>query len=172
MEQREAAAGLSFEEVYRRHADAVYRFCLSQLRDAAAAEDLAADVFAAGFANYPTARPDENGVRAWLFRIARNGAIDHYRKARTQKRWLRTQGLDADHHDVERTVELNADLRSALAAIGLLRKRDRLLVGLRIAGGLSYAEVGAVAGMSENAARMATNRALDKVRHQMEAGYD
>ncbi len=45
-----------------------------------------------------------------------------------------------------------------------LRERDRQLVGLRVAGGLSYAEAGQVVGMREGAAKMATHRALERVR--------
>ena len=47
-----------FDEVYRDHADAVYRFCVSQLRDQATAEDVTGDVFAAAFAAYERVRPD------------------------------------------------------------------------------------------------------------------
>ena len=47
---RAVHAGVTpFEEVYREHADAVYRFCVSQLRDQATAEDVTGDVFAAAF---------------------------------------------------------------------------------------------------------------------------
>ncbi|MBJ7594695.1 MAG: RNA polymerase subunit sigma-24, partial [Candidatus Dormibacteraeota bacterium] len=47
-----------FDEVYQEHADAVYRFCVSQLRDLDVAEDVTADVFAAAFAAYDRVRPE------------------------------------------------------------------------------------------------------------------
>ena len=159
---------LDFEEVYRRHADSVYRFCLVLLREPGAAEDLAADVFASAYAAYRTAAPDEGGVRAWLFRIARNAAIDRARRGGRLRRLLPLLAQPANHHDVERTAEIRHDLRTALDAIARLPARDRMLVGLRIGAGLGYAEVGTVAGMSENAARMATSRALQRVRQEVE----
>jgi RNA polymerase sigma-70 factor (ECF subfamily) len=167
MDQRDSTAAVSFEDVYVRYADPVYRFCLSQLRNPAAAEDVAADVFASAFAAYPAARPDENEVRPWLFRIARNAVIDKQRHARVQARWMRTHRVELDHHDVERTAEIRQTLNAVLAAVGRLGKRERLLVGLRIAAGLPYAEIGAVLRMNENAARMATHRALEKVRREV-----
>lgn len=167
MDQRESTAALSFEDVYVRYADPVYRFCLSQLRDPAAAEDLAADVFASAFAAYPAMRHDEGDVRPWLFRIARNAVIDRQRHAQVHARWMRTHRVELDRHDVERTAEIRQTLSAVLIAVGQLSKRDRLLVGLRIAAGLPYAEIGAVLRINENAARMACQRALEKVRREL-----
>jgi RNA polymerase sigma factor (sigma-70 family) len=166
MEQRDSTAALSFEDVYVRYADPVYRFCLSQVREPAAAEDVAADVFASAFAAYP-AKLGEGDVRPWLFRIARNAVIDRQRHARVHARWMRTHRVDPNRNDVERTAEIRQTLRAVLAAVGRLDSRDRLLVGLRIAAGLPYAEIGAVLQMNENAARMATHRALERVRREM-----
>ncbi len=157
-----------FDEVYREHADAVYRFCVSQLRDGQAAEDVTGDVFAAAFGAYGRARPDPAGVRPWLFRIARNAVIDQYRREGRRRSLVARLGRDHAFPDsVEESVEQRHDLRSICAAMEALRERDRQLVGLRVAGGLSFAEVGQVVGMREGAAKMATHRALEKVRAQL-----
>ena len=160
-------APLEFDEVYRRHAADVYRFCVSQLGDPAAAEDLAADVFAAAFAAYRSTRPAPDELRPWLFRIARNGAIDRFRRARTQRGLLGRLGQRPAEDEVEHLAEVRAELRAALDAIGRLGRRDRLLVGLRVGAGLRHAEVAAVMGMSEDAARMATARALRRIEEQV-----
>jgi DNA-directed RNA polymerase specialized sigma24 family protein len=62
---------------------------------------------------------------------------------------------------------LRADLRGALEAIGGLPKRDRVLVGLRAAAGLSYPEIASVMGMKENSARRATARACARIRKEV-----
>jgi RNA polymerase sigma-70 factor (ECF subfamily) len=157
-----------FDEVYREHADAVYRFCVSQLRDSETAEDITADVFAAAYAAYDRVHPNAPGVRTWLFRIARNAVIDQYRREGRRRSLLARVGRDrAFPESVEETVEQRSDLRSICEALETLRDRDRQLVGLRIAGGLSFAEVGAVLGMREGAAKMATHRALEHVRARL-----
>jgi RNA polymerase sigma-70 factor (ECF subfamily) len=157
-----------FDEVYRDHADAVYRFCVSQLRDPDTAEDLTGDVFAAAFAAYSRVRPDPAGLRTWLFRIARNAVIDQYRREGRRRSLIARIGRDREFPDsVEDNVEQRFDLRSICTAMEGLRERDRQLVGLRIAGGLSYAELGAVVGMREGAAKTATHRALERVRARL-----
>jgi RNA polymerase sigma factor (sigma-70 family) len=166
--ERLEGAVAPFDEVYRAHADAVYRFCVSQLRDRETAEDLTGDVFAAALAAYERARPDPAGVRTWLFRIARNAVIDQYRREGRRRSLLTRIGRDREFPDtVEENVEQRFDLRSIVAAMETLRERDRQLVGLRVAGGLSYAEAGQVLGMREGAAKMATHRALERVRSRL-----
>ena len=156
-----------FESVYRDHADAVYRFCLAQLGNQSAAEDCAAEAFAAALAVYGRTRLSPGLIRAWLFRIARNTTIDWVRRERVRKHFLDRVRPHPDGQDVESVAELRADLHTALEAMGRLPKRDRVLVGLRAAAGLSYAEIASVMGMKENAARMATARALARIRMEV-----
>jgi RNA polymerase sigma factor (sigma-70 family) len=162
------AAVTPFDEVYRDHADSVYRFCVSQLRDPDTAEDVTGDVFAAAFAAYGRVRPDPDGVRTWLFRIARNAVIDQYRREGRRRSLIARIGRDREFPDsVEESAEQRFDLRAICAALETMRERDRQLVGLRVAGGLSYAELGDVVGMREGAAKMATQRALERVRTRL-----
>ena len=160
-----------FDEVYRDHADAVYRFCVSQLRDRAAAEDVCSDVFASAYAAYARVRPEPSGVTTWLFRIARNAVIDQRRREGRRGTLLARLGAGrgaVPARSVEDDVSDRDDLRRVLAALDHLGRRDRQLVGLRVAGGLSFAEVAAVCGIRENAARTATHRALQRVRAAMD----
>ena len=157
---------LPFEEVYRRHADDVFRFCLFQLRDVAAAEDVAADTFVSAFAEYERISPPEDKVRVWLIRIARNDVIDHKRRA---QRWrLVMIKLQRERHiavsEVDGLAGTSEDLAEVLEAMRDLSERDRLLVSLRCAADLSFDEVGKVAGMSTKNATTATRRALERLR--------
>ena len=155
---------LPFERVYERHAGPVYRFCLSQTGNVATAEDVASDTFAAALAAYERVRPHESGLRPWLFRIARNEAIDHRRRVGRARRFLDRQWFRPEPEHVEDAALLRAELREVIAAMSRLSRRDRQLLGLRLAAGLSFAEIGTVTGMQEAAARVGTHRALKRLR--------
>jgi RNA polymerase sigma-70 factor (ECF subfamily) len=162
-----AAVPTPFEEVYRAHLARVYLFCLSQVRNAADAEDLAADAFASAFAAYQRSRPPADRVLPWLLAIARNAVIDHYRRAGRRATLHAVLDRHAEREappDVESAVLRNDDLRAVLVTMRTLRQRDRQLVGLRVAADLSYAEIGAVVGLSEHAATVATRRAVSRLR--------
>lgn len=166
-----AAEPPSFEQVYRDCSPRVYRYCLSQLGDPGEAEDVAADVFAAAFARYPPAWSD-GVVLPWLLRIARNQVIDHRRRrSRRSALVARFAGgqTEADPGvNVEGQVVLRDELRRVIAAAARLSARDRTLIGLRLAAGLRYAELGEVLGMTEHAATVATRRALQRLRRHLE----
>jgi RNA polymerase sigma-70 factor (ECF subfamily) len=49
-----------------------------------------------------------------------------------------------------------------------LRRRERELIGLRVAADLSYRDIGAILGISEDAAKVATHRALTRLRAHLE----
>jgi RNA polymerase sigma factor (sigma-70 family) len=159
---------LAFDEVYREHVARVYRFCLSQVRNATEAEDLAAEVFVSALAAYERTRPDAADVQAWLLRIARNEIIDRERRRKRRSLLLArffSGESDIDHGaDVEHEVVLRDELRRVLDVMKRLSARDRLLVGLRLAADLPYAEIGEVLGMSEHTATVATRRALQRLR--------
>ena len=159
---------LPFDEVYRRHRDAIFWFCLSQTRNRAVAEDLCADAFTAAFAAYERTQPDPVGVLPWLFRIARNTIVEHGRRT---VRWGRiVSGLTAGRqHTVENTAAIRDDVRAVNAALADLPERDRRLIGLRVAGGLSFADIGTVEGLTDDAAEAATRRALKRLRTALAA---
>jgi RNA polymerase sigma-70 factor (ECF subfamily) len=169
LEERDAAAAC-FEHVYARWVGPVYRFCLSQLRDRALAEDVTAEVFASALAAFD--RSPDGSMGGWLFRIARNAVVDEHRRRHRHIRLaarLLPHGRHP-HRDPLDAVAQRDDVARAGEAISRLRPRDRELVGLRVGGQLSYAEIGGVMGMSETAAKVATHRALTVVRRALRDG--
>ena len=170
----EATSGRpAFDDVYRCHAARVYRYCLSQVSNRTDAEDIAADVFAAAFRAYPAADLTGASVLAWLLRIAHNTVIDH-RRRHTRRSALLNRFFAAESEadtsvNVEGEVMFRDEVRRTLAAIAHLSERDRTVIGLRIAAGLPFTEVGAVLGISEHAATMASKRALARLRRHLEA---
>ena len=162
-----ASEALAFEAVYQRLAGPVYRFCLTQVGGPSAAEEVAADAWAAAWTAFERTHPTAAGVDAWVFRIVRNTAKNHLRSVRRRLRlWValtkeRVPVADAEVKVVERAA-------AALTSLQTMRPRERALIGLRVCSDLSFAEIGAVMACSEAAARVATHRALLRLRARME----
>lgn len=155
----------AFAELYRRHFDGVYRFCLARLGDPAAAEDAASQVFAKALAALPRFRdrgPDD-GFRAWLFRIAHNVVIDDVRARRRHDPLAAADEL-VDHGDPpEDAVIRGEDREVVLALVAALPVEQRRVVELRLAG-LSGAEISSVLGRSRGAIDTAQCRAVARLR--------
>jgi RNA polymerase sigma factor (sigma-70 family) len=100
-------------------------------------------------------------------RIARNALIDHYRKngrrSAIMARFFSTSTERADT-DIEDEIVMRDEVTHVIGNMSRLRERERLVIGLRVASNLSYAEMASVLGVTEHAATMATRRALEKLR--------
>jgi RNA polymerase sigma-70 factor (ECF subfamily) len=104
--------------------------------------------------------------RAWVFQIARNLVIDHYRASARRE----TVPLDeAQAHNPGEIPGGNGHL-GAMAietVLSTLSARDQDVLTLRMAG-LSNREIGSVLDLSEAAAGMACLRALRRLREKLE----
>ena len=135
-----------FEEIVAEHGAVVMRV-LRSLLGFYDADDAWSETFIAAMRAYPDLRRDSN-LRGWLVTIAHHKAIDQIRK--TNRSPLPRDGLP----EVAFEDELDEHGHGALrAALGRLPPKQRGAVAYRYLGDLSYAEVAALLGSSEEAAR-------------------
>lgn len=66
------------QRVWRAYRAGLYRFVLGRVGDEAVAEDIVQDVLVRAYARRDTLR-DHGKFRQWLYQIARNAIVDHYR---------------------------------------------------------------------------------------------
>jgi RNA polymerase sigma-70 factor, ECF subfamily len=147
----------AFELIYARHRSAVYRYVRTRTISGDDAADLTALTFERAFVAIGRYRPGGVGVRAWLFRIARNASIDHGRRRLAAPSPDRPP--DPDEGPETRLVanETAAELRQHVAA---LPPDQRDAIVLRFAAGLTAVEIGAVLGKTEAASQKLVSRGL------------
>ena len=118
---RQAASGSrdAFEQLVRMHQAAVRWFLVRGVRDPAAADDLAQEVFLAAYQNLAACR-GEAGLRGWLLGIARNMAVQHVRgetRRRARERGpLATKMAQWRMEQLEQDSEEGQEHESELAA--------------------------------------------------------
>jgi RNA polymerase sigma-70 factor, ECF subfamily len=155
-----------FCRAYERYRLPVYRYLRARGAADPDALDLTAITFERAFAGRHGFRARDGGLGAWLFRIARNAAVDAHRRSRRRPDGPLTDGDDdalavaADHAEHERQEVVDAV--SGLPAV----QRDA--IWLRYAAGLSAREIGLVLGKSEAAIQKQIQRALDALREVLE----
>ena len=145
---------------------AVLRYCLARLGRREAADDVTQEVCLAVIDALPRYRDQGKPFLAYAFGIASHKVADHQRSAARQ-RTVSDEALLAlaDDADTPEQAALRSDdARRAHELLEQLPPASRELLLLRVAGGLSAEETGAVLDMSPGAVRVAQHRALTRLR--------
>jgi RNA polymerase sigma-70 factor (ECF subfamily) len=81
---KEGASLVEFWEIYHQYYQPVRGFIAGMVRNDWTADDLTQDTFISAGEKLHTLR-DADKVKPWLFRIARNKCLDHFRRARNSR---------------------------------------------------------------------------------------
>ena len=154
----------AFAELVRRHLGLVYNAALRQLGgDAHLAEDVAQSVFT-DLARKAGSLGGRAVLAGWLYTSTRYAAVQVVRSEQRRRAREDVAMKLSEQTAMEGGAEwerLRPVIDDALHGLG---ERDREAVLLRFFEGRAFAEVGAELAVSEDAARVRVNRALEKLR--------
>jgi RNA polymerase sigma-70 factor (ECF subfamily) len=163
----------AFSELFARHWDDLFRFCLN--RAGSAGEDIAAEAFRVAFDRRTRYDPRYGDARPWLFGIATNLLRDHFRAARREERKLGRSAVlhaltrgDAAPDGLERQL-LGPQLAAALQGIPSAN-RDALL--LMAWADLDYEQIAAALDVPVGTVRSRIHRARQRMRENLDAHDD
>ena len=161
----------AFGDIYETHAPAIFRYLFAHLDNSLDAEDLTGEVFLKAWQSLPNYT--ERGVPflAFLFRIARNALVDHYRQ---NNRSEPKTPDDMDGYQAEGTsepvemVSSQMEHQQILRVLSKLRPDYRSVLTLRFISELSPEETAQVMKRSVGAIRVLQHRALAALREEMD----
>ena len=155
-----------FGKIYDEYIDKIYRFVFLKVSSQEVAQDLCSDTFLKCWEVYNNGTKIDN-IQAFLYRIARNLVIDHYRqKGRMQ--FVSTESLPIIDPDpgLEEKLALNSDVELIKAAIPNLKEDYQNVVIWRYLDDLSIPEMAKMMDKSEEATRVTLHRALRALKEQ------
>lgn len=162
----------SFEDLYVRYRDRIYAFAYRRTWTQEAAEDVTAATFERAYRHLDRFDASGAGFGPWLYRIAANELVDHYRREGRSRsprgqRALQTLADDRSIDDLE-AVERESDVRQMLDAFSTLRPRYQEALSLRYLSGLSADEAATAMGCSKPVLAVTLHRALTALRRAVE----
>jgi RNA polymerase sigma factor (sigma-70 family) len=157
----------AFEGIVGRHYNGVYSAALRRVGgDAHLAKDVAQEVFTALARN--ASRVSSHPVlSAWLHTTTRNIAALTVRRERRRRIREEASAMNEPTHEEPAPAEWNRIGPLLDRLVDDLGERDRRAILLRFMECRSFAQVGAALSLSENAARMRVDRALDRLRGKL-----
>jgi RNA polymerase sigma-70 factor, ECF subfamily len=158
-------------QLFEYYQPSVYRFLYYRTSDHQTAEDLTSEVFIKIVKALPSYHLQNIPFEAWVFQIARNLAIDHYRKSSTHMNVEMSiedeelQENDANSPDTLLDNGLNSEyLKKGLESL-TYEQRDVLV--LRFVNGMPIAQVAKLLKKSEDAIKGLQRRGLIALRNKL-----
>ena len=169
--QRYASGDMrAFESLYSRHRVALYRYLARHTRDPEVTNDLFQEVWSKVVANRSRYEPLAK-FRTFLFRIAHNCFVDHYRRVSLRPKQECPEGQQwgdvlpaPEHHSPHALAEQEELVQSYKTAVHALPAEQREVFLLYEESGLSLDEIGAITGVGMETAKSRLRYALSKLR--------
>jgi RNA polymerase sigma factor (sigma-70 family) len=147
-----------FQTLLDAHATDVHRFLIASV-GRTDADDCYQDTWVAALRAYPQLR-DASNLRSWILTIAHRKAIDHVRAR------ARRPAPVAEVPDRGTAPPETDGLPEVFSRVRALPPKQRTAVALRFVADAAYAEISAVMGISEDAARRNVHEGLNRLRRE------
>lgn len=161
----------AWQQIYDLYYSRIFGYCYYRVGEPDLAEELTAQVFERAVKHIGRFQSRGGGLGAWLLRIARNLAHDHYRRRKAhppdplelEEDWV------SPGSDPATTVLHNESHRYLQRALARLTPEQREVILLRFVARLTAREIGAQMGKTTGAVKSLQHRALAALRRELEA---
>lgn len=161
----------ALETIFRMYYPGLVGFARRYVKTTEIAEELVQDLFLKVWSRR-SSLGEIDSVKTYLFRAARNTALNHLRRRRLEHEWLEKEGTTITEHQTLEGDEAvtESDITAAVrAAVDRLPPRCREVFMLSRDGGLTYGEIAKSLGISIKTVETQMGRALKALRESLKA---
>lgn len=155
-----------FGELYDAYIRKIYDFIYYKTHHKETAEDLTSAVFTKAFEHIRNFDCTKGSFSSWIYRIARNSVIDHYR--------VKKNDINIDdawdlfgRGDMARDFDIAQKIEKVKKYIHNLNSDERDIVLLRVWQEMPYKEIAEIMGKSEASCKMSFSRTMKELRNKM-----
>ena len=170
LERAKAYDPSALSEIYDRYSMRIHNYIYRRVGNVQLAEDLAAEVFVRMLQAAQSDKFARTSLSAWLYRIAHNLIVDHFRSQSQREVQAWDERLGAAVDDPTVAIEAKLAQQGLRAALSHLTEQQQQVIVLRFGEGLSAPQIAEILDTSEGAVRALQHRALASMRRVMERG--
>ncbi len=157
----------AFAVLYEDYYDRIFRYVSFKTGNSLEAEDITAEVFVKMLESIDSFKWQGYQFSSWLFRIAHNLIVDHFRK-RGRRHIVALDDAPAAateyNPDLDRKLDVDMSMVPVQEAMKDLTDLQREVISLRFAAGLSVAETARAVGKKGNAVKALQHAGIKKLR--------
>lgn len=154
-----------FEYLVRQHQGALFRI-VGNLVDRPYVEDIVQDIFLTAFTQIHRFDSRRGSFQTWLYRIARNRALNARRKKR--ERLMEQDPVIVDMRTPAQDLITNEAFHELDRVLANLDFKDRMIFVLAELEGLSYAQIAEVESLALGTVKSRLSRVRDKLRRSLQ----
>ena len=158
-----AASGADWDALYAEQLPRVYNFFRYRIGNDAVAEDLTSITFEKAWQARSRYRRDLGAFSTWLLAIARNVAVDHYRRHRRHEP-LEAADAVAGGESPEELAERRSDIERLGRLLEQLPERERELVALKYGAGMTNRAIARLTQLTESNVGTILHRTIQGLR--------
>lgn len=162
-----------FDELYTKYHQDVFQFLFYMVKNREQAEDLVQEVYIRVLKSYQRFE-GKSSEKTWLFSIARNVAIDHFRKQKGWKQRL-LEKFDMsvrevkDEYPIPEEIALkNEEIKAMYTCIDQCTVDQKMVLVMRFIQELTIAETAEALGWTESKVKTTQHRGLKVLKNLME----
>ena len=165
---------VTFEAVYDRYFEPVFRFVTYRTGNREVAKDLTADIIFKVYKKFSAYDSKKGSFEVWLYTIASNQVKDYYRR-KSRFQWLpitAAKDVAEDDPTTEERMENKEEIAYLRCAVKKLKPRDQLLISYKFGAELSNQTIAELMDTNANHVGGMIHRLLNQLRKEMEAYYE
>ena len=155
-----------FAELYEEYMPKVFRYIRYKVNAVQVTEDLTSTVFEKALTNFSKFSSDKASFSTWIFSIARNTVIDHYRVRGRRQTVSLEETTDISSGDLSPEEELlkKEELRKLRVSLSGLSREEQEIISLKFGSELNNRQIAKMLGLSESNVGTKLYRAVRKMR--------
>ena len=154
----------AYARLYACYVERITRYVYFRVTDHQLAEDITSRIFIKMLEKLKTYQVGQLPLIAWLYRMAHNAVIDHYRTKRTLISLEDVNQAEVRQEDgIEEKLDLQVKSQQLRAALQVLTEEQQRVLILKFIDGLSTREIARRLGKQQGAVRGLQMRALQKL---------
>jgi RNA polymerase sigma-70 factor, ECF subfamily len=167
-----------FEKIYDDHVEKIFRFVYLKVNSKDDAEDITSRVFIKTWSSYSTSNKnsaDLKNPKAFLYKVARNMVIDHYRKNKgsfseeDSRKEVSLESVivpDKEMRPDERAL-LDSEIKEVKKALSLINEDYQNIIILYYLNELTASEIADLLDKPESSIRVLIHRAVSALRKEL-----
>lgn len=158
-----------FSKIYDQNIEQIYRYIYLKIGSKETAEDLCSETFLRSWEFFQTQETKIENPRAFLYQVARNLIVDHYRK-NSQYKIVTAENIQMSdpNTDIEKDVLVRSDIEKVRQALSYLKEDYQDVIVWHYLDEFSIKEVAEMMEKTEGAVRVILHRALKALRKKLE----